>query len=525
MSLESAEAGSKFAVRDAFMYTHNNGVLDFFVESELNLAFRDRGEENDKRFYDKFDFTDVNALFHADIIQAGNYYKYNKQLSNKYFQAQISASWGEIQPRYYDPLVAASCWVDYPKRLIYSLQASQEKRRDNWRVFLPDNYKDFKDRVTTIKEISQQGALMLFPTLSPRLFTGVDTIQTNSSKFTIGDGGLFSKEPQNIANSDLSHEYGSSESNRSVTASPHGIFFVSQAQGKIFHYGGKGLDPISNQGMKWWFNKYLPSNLLAQFPGLENCPIADNPLTGIGCQAVYDPNNDIVYFSKQDYSVLPDMVDCVQYNACEGFVYNLTVCDGIDASYGCPPGYSYDEATDQCEQYQLEPATIEDASCEADIVIVVDSSNSIRGNGNVAPMIQFVSDIVTGLQANSDAEEIRIGIAHFGAGRNTTDDLSSYDSGSSPADALYDTMFNPGEQVALTSDGGTITDWIAESLYIGTQQTDTDNPAGTDIVGGVWAGMNLLYGANSRPDVAKRLIIVGDGFHGTQLDYDGGLEL
>lgn len=519
-SLEATEAGSKFAVRDAFMYTHNNGVLDFFVESELNLAFRDRGEENDKRFYDKFDFTDVNALFHADIIQAGNYYKYNKQLSNKYFQAQISASWGEIQPRYYDPLVAASCWVDYPKRLIYSLQASQEKRKDNWRVFLPNNFKDFKDRITTIKELSQSSALMLFPTLSPRMFNATDTIQTNNTKFTIGDGGLFNKEPQNIANSDLSHEYGSCESNRSVATTPQGVFFVSQAQGKIFNYAGKGLDPISNQGMKWWFNKYLPSTLLAQFPGIEDCPIGDNPLTGIGCQSVYDPNNDLVYFSKKDYSVLPEMSDCILYNACEGFAYNLTACDGIAASYGCPPGYFYNEETDLCEKYQLEAATIEDAACEADIVIVVDSSNSIKGNGNVGPMIQFVTDIVTGLQANSEAEEIRIGIAHFGAGRNTTANLSSYDSGST----LYDTMFNPGEQIALTSNGGTITDWMAEYSVYWHATNDTDTPAGTDIVGGVWAGMNLLYGANSRPDVAKRLIIVGDGFHGTQtVDYVDGV--
>ena len=522
-----AEPGSRFAVRDAFMYTHNNGVLDFFVESELNLAFRDRGEEDDKRHYDKFEFTDVDSLFHADIIQAGNYYKYNKQLSNKYFQLQISASWGEVQPRYYDPLVAASCWVDYPKRLIYSLQASIEKRRDNWRVFLPDNYKDFKDRVTTIKEISQQGALMLFPTLSPRLFTGVDTIQTNSSKFTIGDGGLFSKEPQNIANSDLSHEYGSCESNRSVTASPHGIFFVSQAQGKIFHYGGKGLDPISNQGMKWWFNKYLPSNLLAQFPGLENCPIADNPLTGIGCQAVYDPNNDIVYFSKQDYSVLPDMVDCVQYNACEGFVYNLSECDGYSVTFECPPGFSSNTLTGLCEKQEWGPAATVDASCAADIVIVVDSSNSIDGNENTADVISFLQSIVTGLLTNQDisvpgAEPLRIGMVHFGAGRaSSTNSLSTFNATlTNPLNSQcsgQDTMFDEGEQLALTATTGDITGWIeytSSAVYSHAVNCE-DDPMGTDIIAGVWAGMNLLYGTNSRPDVPKRLIIIADGAQGT----------
>jgi hypothetical protein len=532
-SMGVVESGSKFAVRDAFMYTHNNGVLDFFVESELNLAFRDRGEEDDKRHYDKFDFTDVDALFHADIIQAGNYYKYNKQLSNKYFQLQISASWGEIQPRYYDPLVAATCWVEYPKRLIYSLQASKEKRKDNWRVFLPDNYKDFKDRVTTIKEISQLGALMLFPTLSPRLFTGVDTIQTNTSKFTIGDGGLFNKEPQNVANSDISHEYGSCESNRSVTASPHGLFFVSQAQGKIFHYGGKGLDPISNQGMKWWFNNYLPSNLLAQFPGLEGCPIEDNPLTGIGCQAVYDPNNDIVYFSKKDYSVLPAMTDCVQYNACEGFVYNLTECEGLGGTFYCPPGWDTDLSTGECSQWQEYPATPVQGSCAADIVIVVDSSNSIVGNDNKEDVIDFLQSVVDGLLTNQDlsvegAEPLRIGMVHFGAGRHsTTSALSTFNATlTNPNNAScsgQDTMFDTDEQLALTATPQDITCWIescSSSVYSYAVSCE-DDPMGTDIIAGVWAGMNLLYGANSRPDVAKRLIIIADGAHSTLGDGGG----
>jgi len=516
-------AGSKFAVRDAFMYTHNNGVLDFFVESELNLAFRDRGEENDKRHYDKFDFTDVNALFHADIIQAGNYYKYNKQLSNKYFQTQISASWGEIQPRYYDPLVADSCWTEYPKRLIYSLQASKEERKDNWRLYLPDNRKDFKDRVTTIKGLSQLGALMLFPTLSPRLFTGVDTIQTNTSKFTIGDGGLFNKEPQNIANSDLSHEYGSCESNRSVATSPQGVFFISQAQGKIFQYAGKGLDPISNQGMKWWFNKYLPSNLLAQFPDIVDCPIHDNPLTGIGCQTVYDPNNDLVYFSKKDYSVLHDMTECVQYNACDGFVYNLSECDDASSTIVCPHGYQYSTVTSLCEMtVDDEPADITEVACNADVVIVVDSSNSIDGNDNKDNVITFLDTLVSQLFANATINgtgtDLRVGILHFGAGRNTTSDLAGYTS-----TGTSDTMFNPGQQVALTSTQNVLTCWIDDcsTEVYNTAASTTDNPEGTDLVGGIWSGMNLLYGANSRPEAPKRLIIIGDGSHGT-LGTGGG---
>jgi hypothetical protein len=57
-----------FAMRHAYMYTHVNGIQDFFVESEYNLAQRDWGETNEKRFYDPYEYANVDDLFHADIL-------------------------------------------------------------------------------------------------------------------------------------------------------------------------------------------------------------------------------------------------------------------------------------------------------------------------------------------------------------------------------------------------------------------------------------------------------------------------
>ena len=95
------------------------------------------------------------------------------------------------------------------------------------------------------------------------MFQGVDQLQTDlGTKLTLGDGGLFSQPFQNLVNSDLSNEYGSCESQRGVINTPMGFFFISQAQGKIFQQNGQTLNPISNKGMKWWFNKYLPLSLI-----------------------------------------------------------------------------------------------------------------------------------------------------------------------------------------------------------------------------------------------------------------------
>jgi hypothetical protein len=330
-------SNSIFVLKKAYMYTHCSGVNDFFVESDLNIALRSQGNSNEQMHYDWSEFTDINSLFHADIIRKGNFYKYDFSLSKSNLVSQM-ITYGMIQPRDYDPEVADTCYDHYTKRIIYSNQAHKEAKKDFWRVYLPNNYQDFKNVPTTVKPISKSGAMILFPHLSPQLFQGVDTLTTDfNTKLTIGDGGLFNEPMQQISTADLPHEYGSSENAPSIINTPAGIYFMSQAQGKIFNYAQQ-LENIADAGMKQWFNTYLPSRLIQKYPELEGTKFADNTVVGIGCQAVYDPNYDIVYFAKKDYEPC-DGNDCLQYDGeGEQWYYNQTVCGGIPGEVGCPPG-------------------------------------------------------------------------------------------------------------------------------------------------------------------------------------------
>ena len=325
-----------FAMEFAYIYSHVNGIVNFFVESEFNLTNRDWEDTKAKRIYDVYEYNDLTELFHAQIQKIDNFYKYDESLMPSKFPSQLS-SWGQIQPRYYDPYVAANCYVSRPKRLIYSLQAQHEAKKDYWKVFLNFNYKDFKGKVSVIKPMNKTGAVIFFPYLSPQMLQGVDQLQTgNNNKITIGDGGLFNQAFQNITNSDHSNEYGSCESLRSVMNTPMGLFYISQAQGKIFHFNGQGLDPISNNGMKWWFNKYLPSQLLKQYPELENSVLSDNPVIGIGCQSIYDANDDIAYFMKRDYRVKKEYLSSIFYNEADGFVIINTPGESVSSMKGIP---------------------------------------------------------------------------------------------------------------------------------------------------------------------------------------------
>ena len=302
-------------VSDAFMYLFNSGVRDFFVESEVNVEQRDWEDDEARRHYDPYLHTSYGDLFRTDIIKAGNFFKYDYSLSaSRYYQGY--PSWASMQYRNYDPDIAETCYTYYPNRVIYSLPSNKELRYDNWLTYLINNYKDFTSRVTTIKPVGKNGAMMLFENEAPIMFQGVDTLQTDGgTKITLGDGGLFSQPLQNIVNADSSYEYGSCQNRLSVVNTPAGLFWISQNQGKIFNYTGQ-LTDISQEGMKWWFEYFLPYAIIEDFPTFE---LTDNTIIGVGCQSIYDNSDGIVYFTKRDFKLRPEFVGRVSYISKDDF--------------------------------------------------------------------------------------------------------------------------------------------------------------------------------------------------------------
>jgi hypothetical protein len=302
--------------RGAF-YLFNSGVRDFFVESEVNVAYRDWEEPIPKQHYDPYRFTDLSLMFRSDIIQNGNFYKYDYSLSISKLVGS-SITWGNLLPRNYDPQDAAECFTYRPERVIYSLPQNDESRRDTWRVFLVNNYEDFSSKVSSIKPINKTGALFMLKNESPIQFTGTEELRLDNNtntKVTIGDGGLFNQPLQNVVNVDTSYEYGSNQGRYCAINTTYGLFWVSQNQGKIFQFQG-GLNDITNGGMKWWFAKYFPSQLLAMYP---DYPYYDNPVVGVGVQMIYDNTNEIIYVTKKDYK--PKFTDSSTLQLIDGQFY------------------------------------------------------------------------------------------------------------------------------------------------------------------------------------------------------------
>lgn len=321
-----------FYVYHGYFYLFYNGVRDFFVESEANVGYRDWGDESSMRFYDPYEYTNLTQMFRSDEIKLHpSYSKYDYSLSASRFYTQYSSA-STVLPRDFDPKLAESCYSYYPRRVIYSLPQDEEFKRDNWRSFLLNNYKDFTSKPTAIKSMGRTGAVIYMEEDSPLSFVGVDTLQTSvGTKITIGDGGLFQQALQSVSNADRNYQYGSCTHKRGILNTPYGLFYVSQPNGRVFEQSDR-LNSISDNGMKWWFAKYLPSRLLKYYP--EAKELDDNPVDGVGILMGWDNTNDILYITKRDY--IPKK-NCIRYTKGVGFTYTLGLSD-----CRCPVGQYWD---------------------------------------------------------------------------------------------------------------------------------------------------------------------------------------
>lgn len=296
-----------FTVKDGYMYTSVNGVVRFYVESSYNLPFRKNlVNEPEKKHYDKEISSDLSELFRSDIIKKDNYYEIDKSLSPI---KQLNLTYSAILPRDFS-VKNNKCYVYEPNKMLYSLPSTLETSRDNWRTFLVNNFTLFPKadgRLTTVKSVNRTGIMYFFSSGSVKIHSGVDELETaNGVKIQIGDGGLFARPLQSVTNTD--DDFTECQSSQSVVATQYGIFFISQRQGKLFNYAGQVKD--ISAPLKWWLAEYLPSKLIQEFPDFE---LNDNPVIGVGCSTVFDATNEIIYFSKRDYSVRKEFKDRITY--------------------------------------------------------------------------------------------------------------------------------------------------------------------------------------------------------------------
>lgn len=294
---ESIKSGlaTPFIVNNRYFYLFNSGIVDFYVESEYNLDLRDYEEQDWLRHYDRDNFTDLSVLFRHDHIEFDNRYKYDKSLLK-----QLTENSLYTQNQLLGDELDFDCCSNNPNRVFWSLPYFNGQIKDSWGFYLPNNFYDFPHETGDLiaaKPLDRTNIVFLFSDSGPYLHQAIDQLQTdNGIKVTLGDGGLFSRQPQPIVTTDV--KYGNAQSKHAVTNTQYGMLFPSPSQGRMFLLQGSKLNEINQEGMNWWLRKNMPFKIT---DCIENFDNLDNTIDGVGYLTVFDNIDEVFYITKIDY--------------------------------------------------------------------------------------------------------------------------------------------------------------------------------------------------------------------------------
>lgn len=202
----------------------------------------------------------------------------------------------------------SDCTEKFPHRWHWSEQAFQEEITDNFRMFLPNNYKDLEaetGRITDIFRIQNnlyihtEEGLWHCPQSFQERVTG-DVISF------IGTGEYFSIPPRKMVDDNNSsagnkHKWGR-------TKTKYGVLFPSVKEKKWYLFNGEQLQPISDNGNSSWFKTHMDFLVEQDYynANREQYPYSNNPSNplGVGFISTYDTNKERLIVTKKDFKLL-----------------------------------------------------------------------------------------------------------------------------------------------------------------------------------------------------------------------------
>lgn len=215
----------------------------------------------------------------------------------------------------------SDCTESFPHRIYYSEQSFQEELTDNFRTFLPNNYRDIEGEtgvVTDLFKISNN----LFIHTEEALWQLPKNYQervTDQIVSFIGTGSYFEIPPQKLVD-DATGSSGGNQHKWGTIKTPHGVFFISENQRKVYRFDGRQLKAISNIGESNWFKENTALKINEQYyqSNEDVYPYDDNPsnLYGTGFLSTYDTKKERVIISKKDFTLSNEVVSNSDFEIC-----------------------------------------------------------------------------------------------------------------------------------------------------------------------------------------------------------------
>ena len=202
----------------------------------------------------------------------------------------------------------SDCVETFPHRFHWSEQAFQEEVTDNFRMFLPNNYKDLEaetGKLTDLFRIQNN----LYVHTEEGLWHCPQTFQervTSDIISFIGTGEYFSVPPRKIV--DDNNSSAGNVHKWARTKTKHGVLFPSFKEKKWYLFDGQNLKPISDNGNSNYFKTHMDFLIEQQYYGVNhvNYPYRNNPSNplGVGFISTYDSNKERLIVTKKDTKIL-----------------------------------------------------------------------------------------------------------------------------------------------------------------------------------------------------------------------------
>jgi hypothetical protein len=320
-------------------FTLEKNLVTYFVESEVNSELRHIGFSTTEladiynTFYPLFNGTEDNFLildyngdngapepvdcvgafgpWHCDTYMR-NLYLYNSDFSKEnntkpYISLSID----------YD--FCNECAESFPRRITFSERGYQEESADNYRVFLPNSYRDLPGNTGELTNlfVTYDELYAHTPRTLYKIYTKAQNLQSNEATLYVGTGDFFSIPPKELVTTE--YGYAGSSQKWATKTTEFGTVFIDDLSGKIFLLTDT-LKELSNLGLRNWFEENIPLNLPLQYyteTGLEynlfNQPSIKN---GVGYITTYDPRHKRIIITKKDYVLKSEITDLEDYALC-----------------------------------------------------------------------------------------------------------------------------------------------------------------------------------------------------------------
>ena len=321
----------------------------------------------------------------------------------------------------------SDCQEEFPQRVHYSEQSFQEELTDNYRVFLPNNYRDIEGEKGVITNLYRLQNNLYIHTEEAlwHLPQNYQERVTNDIVSFIGTGSYFEIPPRLIVDADESSA--GTKHGHGTIKTKNGILFPSQIEGKWHLFNGNQLKAISDYGMSNWFKNNMSSIVAQQYFNSNGrpYPFLNNPSNpyGEGFISTYDTKKERYIVTKKDFYLNQNLVDLQDYEICIQDDNSVIVFEDFEQTIAdqAALGYEYVGIEDCQMKFQKteyneveEERTITSrVSNTADIHIFYDTSGSFDSSIIGSRPIEETDDL--GPTLTSIDEAVDDWITNFGA--------------------------------------------------------------------------------------------------------------